>query len=135
MRPVTRRANHAYPRNRGWLARCLAALLVVLASTAYVTRDLTMAAPGEHRALHRPGMGAMGHGTASPGKPGAGHDHSGHCPFCFAPAFGLEADPGLTLVSPAPALAAATPDLALPLARPAENPAALPRAPPVSRLT
>lgn len=77
-------------------ARWLAALLCLIASLAYATRDAgplrTTAQIG--MAMPAPGMPKAGeHAHPAPTTPHPEHDGhpAGHCPFCFTGAFALEA--------------------------------------------
>jgi hypothetical protein len=106
--------------------RWLLALLCLAASLAYLTRQVESQADSPMLSMaaapltSMPGMNMSDHAgvaapqapplnTAAPNAPPAPHQHAGHCPFCFAAAFALEAQwvtgpfraaPMLTWVAP-----------------------------------
>lgn len=99
------------PGGRGvWLqgqqGRLLLALLTLLASFAYLTREpgvgpdlagMTHQAAQPMPDMAEPPPAAHSH-SEGPGP--ASHDHAAHCPFCFTAAFALESQaPGVPRVS------------------------------------
>ncbi|WP_295816584.1 DUF2946 family protein [uncultured Deinococcus sp.] len=90
------------------LHRRVLALLAVLASFAFLSRQTVMVAPPRavdgHAGMAGHHVSAAAHATpagAALQTPGRGaHDHAAHCPFCFTAAFALGAAPSMAVAGP-----------------------------------
>ena len=86
------------------LQRLLAALLWLLASFAYITREQQMAGMPGMMMGAASAVGELQHQPQAPritGKPekSPSEQHAGHCPFCFTAAFALAAVPVIVVAA------------------------------------
>lgn len=91
-----------------FLHRRVLALLAVLASFAFLSRQPVMTALPRAVDVHAGMTGHHGSAEAHATPTGAtlqtpgsgGHDHAAHCPFCFTAAFALGAAPSTAVAGP-----------------------------------